>query len=207
MNFFSRSLLSRQMVWLFITRISPKTQDPSTLYEKCPLFKLHGSVNPLFQIHTLLFPPIMGWLYCMWSLLLLFNTLVVSNCLWLHGLQHTKPPCPSPSPKVCLSSCSLHQWCHPALSSSDTLFFCPQSVPASGTFPMSQLFISDDQNTGASVSVFPMNIQGWFPLRLISLISSLSNRPSGVFSSTTVWRCSAFFMVRSHSCMWPLGRP
>ena len=212
MNFFSRGLLSRQMVWLFITRISPKTQDPSTLYEKCPLFKLHGSMNPLFQIHTLLFPPIMCWLYCMWSLLLLFNPLVMSDCLWLHGLQHTKPPCPSPSPEVCLSSCSLHRWCHPTLSSSDTLFsFCPQSVPASGTFPMSQLFTSDDQNTGASASVFPMYIRGWFPLRMTSLISSLSKRLSGVFSSTTVWRHQFFGALpslwsSSHNRTWLHGK-
>ena len=83
----------------------------------------------------------------MW--LLLFSCPVTFNSLWPHGLQHTRPPCPSPSPRVCPNSYSLHQWCHPAISSSDTLFsFCPQSFPASGTFPMSQLFVSDDQNTG-----------------------------------------------------------
>ena len=67
---------------------------------------------------------------------------VVQSCptLWPHGPQHTRPPCPSPSPNVCPSSCPLHQWCHPAISSSDALFsFCPQSFPASGTFPMSWL--------------------------------------------------------------------
>ena len=74
----------------------------------------------------------------------------------------TRPPCPSPPPRVCPSSYSLHQWCHLATSSSDALFsFCPQSFPASGTFPMSYLFTSDDQNTGASASasVLPVNIQ------------------------------------------------
>ena len=116
---------------------------------------------------------------------LLFSCPVMSNSLQPHGLQHTRPPCPSPSPEVCLSSCPLHRWCHPALSSSDALFsFCPQSFPESGTFPM---FTSDDQNTGASASVLPTNIQGWFPLRLTDLISLLSRGLSGVFS-TTVWR-------------------
>ena len=96
----------------------------------------------------------------------LFNWPVMSNSSQPHGLQHSRPLCPSPSPRRCPSSCSLHQWCHPAISSSDTLFsICPQSFPASGTFPMSQLFPSDDQNTGVSVSawIFPMSIQGWFP--------------------------------------------
>ena len=76
--------------------------------------------------------------------LLLFSHPVVSKSLWPHGLQHTRPLCPSPSPKVCPSSCPLHWWCHPVISSSDALFFCPQSFPASGNFPMSQLFTSDD---------------------------------------------------------------
>ena len=97
---------------------------------------------------------------------------VAQSCptLWPHGLQHARPPCPSPSPEVCPSSCPLHWWCHPAMSSSDALFsFCPRYFPASGTFPVSQLLSSDDQNAGvsASVSVLPMNIQGWFLLRLL----------------------------------------
>ena len=100
----------------------------------------------------------------------------MSDSSWPHGLQHTKLHSPSPSPKVCPSSCPLHRWCHPAISSSDALFFCPQSFPVSGTFSMSHLFTSDDQNTGASASasVLPMSIQGWFPLRLTGLISLLS---------------------------------
>ena len=81
-------------------------------------------------------------------LLLLFSHPVMSSSLWFHWLQRARPPCPSPSPGVCPSSCSLHWWCRPAISSSDTLFsFCPQSFPASGTFPMGHLFTSDDQNT------------------------------------------------------------
>ena len=99
--------------------------------------------------------------------LLLFIRPVLSDSLQPHELQHTRPPYPSSSPKICPSSCPLHWWCHPAIASSDTLF-CPQSFPASGPFPMSWLFASDDQNTGVSTSasVLPTSFQGWFPLRL-----------------------------------------
>ena len=122
--------------------------------------------------------------------LLLFSCPVVSDSLWPHGLQHTRAPCPSLSPKVCPGSCPLHRWCCPAISSSYTLFsFCPQSFPISGTFPMSQIFESDNQNTGisTSASALPMSVQTWFPLRLTSLIL-LSKGLSGVFSSTMVGR-------------------
>ena len=119
----------------------------------------------------------------------LSNGTVVTDSLWPHELQQARPPCPSPSPGVCPSSCLLHQWCHPGILSLDALFsFCPQSLPASGAFPMSWLFTLDDQNTGASTSasVLPMNSQGWFPLGLTGLISLLFKGLSRVFSSTTV---------------------
>ena len=130
-----------------------------------------------------------------------------------HGLQHARPPCPSPSPEVCPGSCPLHQWCHPVISSSDVLFsFCLQSSPSSGTFPMSQLFHSDDQNTGASASFLPMAIQGWFPLTLSRLLSLLSKGLLRVFSSTTVWRHQVssalpYLKSSSHNHKWPLGWP
>ena len=138
----------------------------------------------------------------------------VSNSLWLHGLQHTRLLCPLPSPGVCPSSCSLHWWCCPAISSSDTLFsFCPQFFPASETFPISHLFALDDQNNGASdsASVLPVNTQGWSPLRLTDLISFLSKVLSGVFSSTTVPRHQFFGLLpslwsSSHKT-WPQARP
>ena len=117
----------------------------------------------------------------------------------LHGLQHARPRCPSPSPGACPSSCPLHWWCHPAILSSDALFFlCPQSFPASGTFPVTLLFTSVSQSTrvSTSASVFPTSIQGWFPLRLIGLISLLSRGLSGVFSSTRVWK-HQFFGARA----------
>ena len=96
----------------------------------------------------------------------LFSHQVKSNSSPLHGLQHhARHPCPSPSPRVCQSSCPLHQWCHPIMSSSVTLFSCLQSFPASGSFPISQLFLSGGQSIGASASasILPLNTQGWFP--------------------------------------------
>ena len=106
-----------------------------------------------------------------------------------HGLQHARLPCPSLSPGVCSDSCPLSRWCDPTISSSVTPFSsCPQSFPASGSFPVSRHFLSGGQNIGASVltSVLPMNIQGWFPLGLIGLISLLSQGLSSIFSSTTI---------------------
>ena len=134
----------------------------------------------------------------LWSILLLFSHPVIPDSLQPCGLQHVRTPCLSPSPRVCPSSCLLHWWCCPAISSSDTLFFyCPQSSPVSGTFPMSWLFASDDQSTGVSASalVLPMSIQHWFPLRLIHFISLLSNGLPGIFSNTTVWRHQFFGML------------
>ena len=117
-----------------------------------------------------------------------------SDSLWPHGLQHTSLPC-SLSPRVCSNSCSLSWWCYLTISSSAAPFsFCLQSFPASGSFPMSQLFASGDQSIRASVStsVLPMNIQGWFPLGLIGLISLQSKGLSRVFSSTTIWKHQFF---------------
>ena len=86
------------------------------------------------------------------------------------------------------NSCPLSQWCHSIISSSVTpCSFCPPSFPASGSFPVSQLFPSRGQSTGASASVLLMNIQGWFPLGLTGLISLLSKGFSRIFSNTTVW--------------------
>ena len=103
--------------------------------------------------------------------------------------------CPSPSPRVCSNSCPLSQWCHPTISSSLIPFFsCPQSFPTSGSFPISRLFASGSQSIGASasVSVLPMNIQGWFPLGLTDLISLQSKGLSRVFSNITVQKHQLF---------------
>ena len=96
---------------------------------------------------------------------------VTQSCptLWPRGLQHARPPCPSPSPRVHPRSCSLHWWCRPAISSPDPLFsFCSQSFPASGTFPMSHLFTSEDQNTGASASYTHAYLSNIYTLKTMS---------------------------------------
>ena len=96
-----------------------------------------------------------------------FSHSAVSDSLWPHGLQHTRLPCPSPTPRACSNSSPSSWWCHPTISSSVVRFSsCLQSFPASGSFPMSHFFESDGQSTGvsASASVLPMNIQDWFPL-------------------------------------------
>ena len=141
------------------------------------------------------------------GLLLLFSPLVVSDSLLPHGLQHARPLCPSPTPRVYSNSCPLSQWCHPTISSSVAPFSsCPQSFPASGSFPVSLLFTSDGQGPGASASasILPMNIQSWFPLRLMDLIL-LSKRHSWVFSNTTIQKQQFFdsqlsLWSKSHVC-------
>ena len=118
---------------------------------------------------------------------------VMSNSLWPHGLQHTRFPCSSLSPRVCSYSCPLSQWSHPTVSSSVTSFsFCPQSFPASGSFPVSRLFASGDHSIGALASVLPMNIQDWLPLELTGLTSLQFKGLSGVLSSTTIQKHQSF---------------
>ena len=103
-----------------------------------------------------------------------FSRSVVSDSLRHCEPQHARPPCPSPTPGVYPNSCPLNRWCHPTISSSVVPFSsCPQSLPASGSFQMSQLFASGGQNIGvsASISVLPMNTQDWFPLGWTGWIS------------------------------------
>ena len=124
------------------------------------------------------------------------------------GLQHTRLLCPSPSPRVCSNSCQLSQWCYLTTSSSASLF-CLQSFPGSGSFPVSRLFASGGQSTGAlaSATVLPMNIQSWFPLGLIGLNSlhskgTLKSLLQHHSSEASIFQCSAFFMVQlSHLYM------
>ena len=103
-----------------------------------------------------------------------FSHSVMSDSLQPHGLQHTRLPCPSPTPRACSNSCPSSRWCHPTISSSVVPFSSHlQSFPASGYFPMSQFFTSGSQSIGVSVSasVLPKNIQDWFPLGWTDLIS------------------------------------
>ena len=121
-----------------------------------------------------------------------FSHSVVSDSLWPHELQHARPPCLSPTSGVYSNSCPSNRWCHPTISSSVVLFSsCLQSLPASGSFQMSQLFTSGWPSIGvsASTSVLPMNIQDWFPLRLTGWISLQSKGLSRVFSNTKVTIC------------------
>ena len=116
-----------------------------------------------------------------------FNHSVVSNSLRPRGKQHNRPPSPSPTPRVYPNSRPLSQWCHPAISSSVVPFSSHlQSFPASASFPMSQFFPSGGHSIGvsASISVFPMDIQDWFPLWLTGWISLLSKGLLRVFNTT-----------------------
>ena len=144
-----------------------------------------------------------------------FSHSVVSDSLRPHELQHTRPPCPSPTPRVYSNSCPSSWWCHPAISSSVVPFSsCPQSVPGSGFFPMSQLFTWGGQSTGVSAlaSVLPVNTQDWSPLGWTSWICLQSKGLSRVFSNTTVQKHQFFgaqlsFQSNYHIHTWPLEKP
>ena len=143
-----------------------------------------------------------------------FSCSVVSDSLWPHELQHARPPCPSPTPGVYPNSCPSSQWCHPASSSSVIPFFsCPQSLPASGSFPMSQIFTWGGQSIGVSAlaSFPPKKSQGW-SLEWTGWISLQSKGLSRVFSNTTVQK-HQFIDTRlssqsnSHIHTWPQEKP
>ena len=144
-----------------------------------------------------------------------FSHSVVSESLRPHESHHARPPCPSPTPRVYSNSCPSSRWCHPAISSSVTLFFsCPQPLPASGSFPRSQLFTWGGQSTGVSVStsVLPMNTQDWSPLGWTGWIFLQSRGCSRIFSNTTVQKHQFFgtqpsSQSNSHIHTWPLEKP
>jgi len=124
-----------------------------------------------------------------------FGPSVMSDSLRPHESQHTRPPCPSPTPGVHPNSCTLSRWCHPDISSSVVPFSsCPQSLPASGSFPKSQLFTWGGQNIriSASASVLPMNTQDWSPLGWTGWISLQSKGLARVFSNITVQKHQFF---------------
>ena len=119
----------------------------------------------------------------------------MTDSLWPHELQHARPPCPSPTPRVHSDSRPSSRWCHPAVSPSVVPFSsCPQSLPASESFPMSQLSAWGGQSIGvsASVSFLPKNIQDWSPLEWTGWISLQSKGLSRVFSNTTVQKHQLF---------------
>ena len=144
-----------------------------------------------------------------------FSRSVVSDSLWPHGLQHSRPPCPSPTPRAYPNSCPSSWWCHPTISSSVVPFSsCPQSFPASGSFQLSQLFASGGQSIGVSAltSDLPINVQVWSPLEWTGWISLQSKGLSRVFSNTTVQK-HQFFSAQlssqsnSHIHTWLLEKP
>ena len=144
-----------------------------------------------------------------------FSRSVVSESLRPHESQHARPPCPSQTPGVYSNSCPLSQWCHPAISSSVVPFSsCLQSLPASGSFPVSQLFTSGGQSIGVSAStwVLPMNTQDLSPLGWTDWISLQSKGLSRVFSNTTVQKHQFFcaqlsLLSNSHIHTWLLEKP
>ena len=144
-----------------------------------------------------------------------FSRSVMSNSLRPREPQHTGPPCPSPTPRVHSDSHPSSQRCHPAISSSIIPFSsCPQSLPASKSFPMSQLFAWGGQSTGISAlaSFLPKKSQGWSPSEWTGWISSQSKGLSRVFSNTTVQKHQFFgaqlsSQSNSHIHTWPLEKP
>ena len=185
------------------------------------------------------FNPLGGWANTMWPKVLILNDIarlcdmtspnlsyyidyqfsqfsrsVMSDSLQPHGLEHTRPPCPSATPGVYSNSCPLNQWCHPTISSSVVPFSsCPQSFPKSGSFQESQFFKSGGQSVGvsASASVLPMNIQDWSPLGWIGWISLQSKGLSRIFN-TTVQKHQFFgaqlsLWSNSHIHTWLLEKP
>ena len=144
-----------------------------------------------------------------------FSHSVVSNSLQPHEPQHARPPCPSLTPGVYPNSCPLSWWCHPTISSSVGPFSsCPQSLPASGSFPMSQPFTWGGQSirVSALASVLPMNTQDWSPLEWTGGISLQSKGLSRVFSNTTVQEHQFFgsqlsSQSNSHIHTWSLEKP
>ena len=127
---------------------------------------------------------------------------VVSDALRPHELQHATPPCPSRIPGLYINSCPLSHWCHPAISSSVITFsFCPQSLPASESFPMSQLFTWGGQSIAVSAlaSVLPMNTQDWSPLGWTGWNSLQSKGLPRIFSNTTVQKHQFFSAQLLHS--------
>ena len=144
-----------------------------------------------------------------------FSHSVMSDSLWPHELQHARPPCPSPSLGVHANSHPSSQWCHPAISSSVVPFSsCPQSLPASKSFPMSQLFVWGGQSIGVSAlaSFLPKKSQGWSPSEWTGWISLQSKGLSRTFSNTTVQKHQFFgtqlsSQSNSHIHTWPLEKP
>jgi len=167
-------------------------------------------LGSIFTIQTLRWPIILRYFSSVQ-----FSHSVVSDSLQPHESQHARPPCPSPTPEIYTNSCPSSRWCHPAILSSVIPFSsCPQSLPASGSFPMSQLFPWGGQSIGVSAlaSVLPMNTQDWPTLEWTGWTSLQSKGLSRVFSNTTVQKHQFFgaqlsLYSNSHIHTWPQEKP
>ena len=184
-------------LWTFCTG-DPPSSDPHLTENLYPavLYFLHKVSFPCSHLWDIVATEV-GYLLSV-SSVQFSDCSVTSHSLQPHRLQHARLPCLSPTPRAYLNSCPSSWWCHPTISPSVIpLSSHLQSFPASGSFPMSQFFTSGGQSIGvsASASVLPMNIQDWFLLELIGLISLLSKELSGVFSNTTVQK-HQFFSAR-----------
>ena len=170
--------------------------------------KLHWILWTIFHVNTFIFSSIQ-------FSSVPFSCSVVSDSLWPHESQHARPPCPSPTPGVHSDSRPSSPWCHPAISSSVVPFSsCRQFLPASESFPMSQLFAWGGQSTGVSAlaSFLPKKSQGWSPSEWTGWIFLQSKGLSRVFSNTTVQKHQLFGVQlssqsNSHSHTWPQEKP
>ena len=188
----------------------PQFLAPCVLPQGIHIFASHSKKRSKARL-----VPSQKWTTYYWFSSVQFSRSVVSDYLWPHELQHTRPPCPSQTPGVHPNSYASSRWCHPAISSSVIPFSsCPQSFPASGSFPVSQLFASGGQSirVSASASVLPMNTQDWSPLGWSGWISLQSKGLSRVFSNTTVQKHQFFgtqlsSQSSSHIHTWPLEKP
>ena len=163
-----------QQIFIFINHLPKKRESKVDVTLECDVIYISLAKDHwyLWSVdRTQFFPVLYKFLF---FCLVQFSHSVVSNSLWTLGLQHTRPPCPSPTPRVYSNSCPLSRWCQPNISSSVVPFSsCLQYFPASGSFQNSQFFTSGGQRTGtsASASVLPMSIQDWFPLGWTGWIS------------------------------------
>ena len=153
-------LVSSDVMVMLLSWHGPKIQFSPHHYAKSELESGSDSPSSSCKLPTFNYFQTTWKVSCCW-----FSRQVMSNSSWPHGLQHTRLPCPSPSPRACSYSCPSSRWCHPTISFSVVPFPSSlQSFLASGSFPVNQLFSSGGQSIGALVPVLPMNIQGWFPL-------------------------------------------
>ena len=198
---------SLSCVWLFATTWTAACQAPLSMgFSRQEYWAgFHRILQRIFPTQRLNLH-LLCLLHCRWILYhcatweaqiasVQFSHSVMSNSLKPHELQHPRPPCPSPTPGVRTNPCPLSQWCRPTISSSVIPFSsCPQSLPASESFPMSQLSASGGPGIGvsASTSVLPKNTQDWSPLGWTGWISLQPRGLSRVFSNTTVQKCQFF---------------